>query len=190
MYVCKDGNYVVGPRTTKVTEDPRQLTSKRDWVFRVQECSTVHEARKLLWDLYPDIYLRFARAFVYVRNRARRFGSQILANFRARQGRGTPCTVALTDFTAAPLSDQQGPCLLCGRSGIGKSAFARAHFKLPFVITTLDDFKKLDSDNDGIVLDDFTEWDKFTAAMLISLFNEQRSVSRRTWNGDNIPSRS
>lgn len=44
-----------------------------------------------------------------------------------------------------------------GESGIGKTAFARAHFKSPLMVNHLDDLRKFDTDfHDGLVFDDMS----------------------------------
>lgn len=44
--------------------------------------------------------------------------------------------------------------LFVGKSGIGKTQFANAHFKNPVTIGVKDDYKKLTDDVDGFILDD------------------------------------
>lgn len=50
----------------------------------------------------------------------------------------------------------QNSLLLSGRSGIGKTHYALAHFKCPLLVSHIDDLKKLSPDHDGIVFDDMS----------------------------------
>jgi len=47
-----------------------------------------------------------------------------------------------------------------GKSGVGKTQFALAHFKNPLIVSHIDDLKRFDEEHDGIVFDDmdFLHW--------------------------------
>ncbi|PVV00505.1 hypothetical protein BB560_005111, partial [Smittium megazygosporum] len=59
--------------------------------------------------------------------------------------------------------DRFSTCLwLCGKSGTGKTSFAKSLFKNPIVVRLLEDLKKLSLLHDGIIFDDmnFAEADR------------------------------
>lgn len=66
----------------------------------------------------------------------------------------------LDKFLETPMNLSK-PIVLVGRTGIGKTAWALAHFKNPLIVSHKDDFKLLNpSVHDGLVCDDmdFTHW--------------------------------
>lgn len=61
---------------------------------------------------------------------------------------------SLDQFPWDPISDWSTTIILLGSSGIGKTEFAKAHFKNPLFVSHLDQLNELTSDNDGIIFDD------------------------------------
>jgi len=63
-------------------------------------------------------------------------------------------TYSLDTFILPPL-DLTLPVILWGPPGIGKTSFAKAHFKNPLMVSHMDDLLSL-SDHDGIIFDDMS----------------------------------
>lgn len=71
--------------------------------------------------------------------------------------------------------------VLTGISGAGKTAYAKAHFKCPLVVSHVDDLKKLDPlIYDGVVFDDmsFAHWPVSSCIHLLDM-EEERSINCR-----------
>lgn len=86
----------------------------------------------------------------------------------------------LSEFNHPPL-DLSKTCVLLGPSNIGKTGFAIAHFKRPFIVTDADDLANFDAqDYDGIVFDDcnFTHWPRTAQIHLVDM-DYQRSIRIR-----------
>lgn len=115
-------------------------------------------------------------------------GSQIAANLATFFG--AQKKILLRDWKTFkhPRVDPEIMKTLCvivkGESGIGKSAWARNHFKKPLIVKHMDDFKKF-RDHDGIVVDDlnFNHCPIETHIHLTSV-TEERPIHCRHVNGE------
>lgn len=88
----------------------------------------------------------------------------------------------LEDFNG-PTLDLRKPCILNGGTGLGKTQFAKAHFKNPLLVSHIDDLQTLDEDHDGIVFDDisFSHWPATAVIHLVDI-EERRSIHNRYTN--------
>lgn len=60
----------------------------------------------------------------------------------------------LEDFEWEPITAWSKTVILIGDAGIGKTEFAKAHFKNPLFISHMDQLAEFNSDHDGIIFDD------------------------------------
>ena len=61
----------------------------------------------------------------------------------------------LEEFKWDPITDWSTSHILWGKSGIGKTQFALAHFEHPLLVSHIDDLRNFDKEvNDGIIFDD------------------------------------
>lgn len=83
-----------------------------------------------------------------------------------------------------PAMDLSLPVLLIGDSGIGKTHYAMAHFKKPFLVKDIDDLKRLTGEYDGIVFDDmsFKHWPAESIIHLLDI-DTPSSIRCRNFNG-------
>eukprot|EP00966_Prymnesium_polylepis_P008825 203487-Prymnesium_polylepis.1 len=73
--------------------------------------------------------------------------------------------------------------MLYGKSGVGKTSFAKAHGNYPLVVSTLDDLKKINVDKtDLLIFDDmeFSEWMPEKVIHLLDIENSRSFKSRHT----------
>lgn len=88
------------------------------------------------------------------------------------------------DFECPPLSleDKKIPQLFWGPSGVGKTQYALAQFKRPFLVRHIDKLKELTPDYDGIVFDDlsFTHWPISNVIHLLDIEEESDVHCRNT----------
>lgn len=86
-----------------------------------------------------------------------------------------------------PLKTDFRTMVFQGPSGIGKTQFAKAHFKKPLLVSRMDQVKLLDETHDGIVFDDmnFCELDR-TAQIHLVDWDEERHIPAR-YNDAIIP---
>lgn len=76
-----------------------------------------------------------------------------------------------------PITEWDKSIILIGDSGIGKTEFAKAHFKKPLMVSHIDDLRLLDT-HDGIIFDDmdFKHWPR-TSQIHITDIDENRSIN-------------
>lgn len=88
----------------------------------------------------------------------------------------TPGKYKAEDFTEELKTDMV--MVFSGKSGVGKTQFALAHFKNPLIVSHTEDLKKLDDTYDGIVFDDmdFLHWPR-TAQIHILDSEVDRSIN-------------
>lgn len=80
----------------------------------------------------------------------------------------------LDQFTEPPIPEQdlkERAIILVGRSSLGKTNYAKAHFKNPVVVKNKTDYSKITDDNDGIIFDDIEmyNWAPMTVRNLVDL---------------------
>ena len=105
----------------------------------MRDAPTVEAAMSILWRDDPE--------------QAMKYGQVIETSLRKRMGGFDEKKYELGDFERPPL-DLRKPVLLPGASGVGKTQFAKAHFKYPLVIRSIDQLKKMTPITDGLILDD------------------------------------
>ncbi len=95
----------------------------------------------------------------------------------------TPVAVSkftLDDFKGhEPITDWSRSWVIWGDSNVGKTCFAKAHFKCPLIVSHVDDFKLFDPLlHDGIVFDDigFEHWPRTARIHLVDV-DEDRSIN-------------
>ena len=106
---------------------------------------SVDEAKALLLEHAPQEF--FAR------------GTELLKNKSLQLALERPTSLhvvrSLDSFLLTPLQMMDTfSVLLCGDANVGKTAFARAHAKRPFVIKTLDQLQNVPGDCDLLIFDD------------------------------------
>lgn len=136
----------------------------------ITACTSVDETRELLMSRAPADFYRFGDQIL--RNKALALGCLRRLSLVPRR--------ELDQFIATPLPLVRGCVLLSGASGIGKTCFAEAHGRHPFVIRTLDQIKDIPFECDLLVFDDM----RFDASGLdlkpeemISLLTADRETS-------------
>lgn len=89
----------------------------------------------------------------------------------------------IDQFNRSPM-DLSKPVLLTGSSGTGKTSYALAHFKKPFLVKDIDDLKRLTGEYDGIVFDDmsFKHWPAESVIHLLD-WDTSSSIRCRNFNG-------
>lgn len=124
-----------------------------EWNANGQGCrNDIYEVKDLidkgLYHLVPDEH--FA---VWLHNRSS------LDAYATLKSQAVNPNYAIDKFNR-PAMDLSKPILLTGASGTGKTSYALAHFKKPFLVRDIDDLKGLTSQFDGIVFDDmsFKHW--------------------------------
>lgn len=80
----------------------------------------------------------------------------------------------MDQFTAPPIPEKdlkERTIVLVGRSSLGKTSYAKAHFKNPVVVKNKTDYSKITDDNDGIVFDDIEmyNWAPMTVRTVVDL---------------------
>ena len=121
-------------------------------------------------------------------------GEQILKNkaamLAAMRLQTTEPDWQLTDFCKPPLTlSIPKSILLPGGAGIGKTCFAAAHGKQPYVIKTLDQLKNIPADCDLLVFDDM-RFDKdgldLTPEEMIALLDVKRETAVKCRHYDGL----
>jgi len=97
--------------------------------------------KKKLWESHPNAMLRYHKGFY----EAMKFIAPIEEHI---------IDFSLDDFGWEPLDDWTKMNIIIGKSGIGKTEFARAHFKHPLIVSHMDDLGDLREEHDGIIFDD------------------------------------
>jgi hypothetical protein len=118
-------------------------------------------------------------------------GQSILANKAVELQMRRPTSLVprreLSEFTHPPL-DLTYAVLLCGESNAGKTCFAKAHGKRPYIIKTLDMLKYVPADCDLLIFDDM-RFDKgecqLSPEQIINLLtvDEMGSIQCRHFDG-------
>lgn len=117
---------------------------------------------------------------VYILNRAR-IETNLLAHFR-KPSRGQ----VYTEFKR-PFENMEQATVILGPSGIGKTQWAKAHFKTPLFVRNINQLKNLRAEHDGIVFDDmdFTDWPRQHQIHLVDM--EETSSIRILYGTAEIP---
>lgn len=119
-------------------------------------------------------------------------GSQIRANFSAHKKQEFRHDYVSTQFTVPLETDFTKPILIWGSSGLGKTEYAKAHFKNPFVViqSNMESLRRLSPDNDGIIFDDcsFHHFSPSDVIALLGRGNTPRALKCRYQSAD-IPPR-
>lgn len=126
--------------------------------------STVDEVADYLWKKRPrDMALH---------------GERITANYAKRLRRAPTFEPYYGPWFMSWIDLQQYPVsMLVGESQIGKTQFAKAHFMRPYLVSSLDDLKRIPTDADGLIFDD-VEWKdlKITTQIHICDIEHDRSI--------------
>lgn len=133
-YCTKEASRTEGPwevGTPKTAGQRSDLASFRDAI------KSGKSEKRLLED-HPNEFFKYYRSIPYIRSLTREV---------------MPPKYKLTDYNHEPV-DLSIAWLFVGKSGMGKTHFALAHFKNPLLVTHLDQLGHLTSDHDGIVIDD------------------------------------
>ena len=112
-------------------------------------------------------------------------GDKIKANFqsaareiREQETRSKTTTYNISQFTWPQLTDFSKAVCLVGAAGIGKTSFAKAHFKNALLVRTKDRLRDFDAGiHDGIILDDPGFMHKMTREQIIALLDMQDSTT-------------
>uniref|UniRef100_UPI0040475A0E hypothetical protein n=1 Tax=Shewanella sp. TaxID=50422 RepID=UPI0040475A0E len=118
---------------------------------------------KEIADRFTGYYYRYKRVIMEEIAQVKRAKTEILYN---------QFNEAFVDLDEHPV------VLIIGKSGVGKTAFAKAHFTNPLFVSHIDDLKHLSDVHDGIVFDDmdFKHW-PVTSQIHITDYEEGRSIN-------------
>lgn len=146
----------------------------------VREAPSVDAAAKLLLKHAPEVFFRH--------------GTELLKNkalqLQMLRARSTEVHRKLSEFNIPPLRLlSTHSVLLCGDAGIGKTCYAEAHGKRPFILKTLDQLKAVPGDCDLLIFDDMrfdSEGLDLTAEEMICLLDVKRAsaIKCRHYDGD------
>lgn len=169
-YLLKEGNV----RMDISRGGPFNLTTRRaelpTWGERVRDAPTPKAAEETLRKHDPQIHYKYGDT-IYKRKRKE-------CSHDADVGE----TFKMSSFRRAPLNLDK-PVVLFGNSGVGKTAFALAHFKTPLFCSCKEDLKDLTSHHDGIVFDDM-DFSSLTPEQAIAILDiaHPRRISCRYAN--------
>ena len=146
--------------------DPDEVEPERSWGEKLNEASNARAGMHMLMVEHPYIYYSM--------------GARVEAMLQARLGDTSAKEYELKDFSRSPLQLGDGPIVLHGISGAGKTEFAVAHFNHPFIVRRRDDLKRIGMLTDGIIFDDmtFSAWDPEEVIFLLS-WTKMRSLGAR-----------
>jgi len=94
-----------------------------------------------------ELWLKHAKTMV-------RYSKGILQYSRIKRAKIMQAKYALEDFKWPAIEDWKTSYIIWGDAGIGKTEFAKAHFKNPLFVCNMDDLKDFSEDHDGIIFDD------------------------------------
>jgi hypothetical protein len=109
----------------------------------VANASTIDETANILIQRNPQQY--FMHGSTILANKSQQLAMKISKSLEPKR--------TLADFTRPPL-DLSESVLLCGESGAGKTCYAEAHGKRPYIIKTMDMCKFIPADCDLLIFDD------------------------------------
>lgn len=138
VYCSKEGNF------TEVGDRPKEPKKKQDANIAFKEAleaATIKEGMDIIKE-------KRARDFCL-------YGDTIERALKKSKYKPFKPEYAIEDFNI-PAQNLSKPLLFCGPTNIGKTQFALAHFREPLLVSHMDDLKKLQSSNDGIVFDDMS----------------------------------
>lgn len=99
-------------------------------------------SKKELWDAHPELMIRYSK------------GIYDMMEFYDDEDH--EC-FEMDSFQWKPITDFSKCIILNGKAGIGKTEYAKAHFKNPLIVTDMDDLTKFDKkSHDGIIFDDMS----------------------------------
>ena len=147
--------------------------SRKETFAAVANAKTVAEGMDILWKHEPE--------------QALKYGPTIEVSLRRRIGGYDAKRFDLRDFDRPPL-DLSKAVLLPGRSGVGKTQFAKAHGDHPLVVRTMDRLKQITSNTSHLVFDDmnFGPGTKekpglnFTPEQMIALLDIEETTTVKT----------
>lgn len=124
----------------------RNAASKNANYAKMLEASTYQEALQLCQELEPADYVRY--------------GASVKRGLMAHFLKVSLFIRPLSDFTHDPIPEtifKRLAVVFTGKSNAGKTAFALAHFKQPYLISHMDQLKEFNPlEHDGIVFDDMS----------------------------------
>lgn len=125
-----------------ILRDYRAQGSRSDWKTVKEMIDTGASLEDIREENY-GLYMQYGRAI-----------SQDIARKKAK------VDIKYTEFTTDMINlDEHPVVVLIGPTGIGKTQYAKAHFKNPLFVRHIDDLRNF-SDHDGIIFDDmdFLHW--------------------------------
>lgn len=150
-YCKKDGDFI-----EMLNEDGANQTDK-DTYEKMRESETTGDGMRILLEEKPEQFFKFGKAC--------RDNLEYMHRAKAMKG---GMRYDLWEFKLPPL-DLTLPAILHGECNCQKTQYAKAHFKNPLVVSTLDELKKFKpGEHDGIVFDDMY----FTA----KIWNEKKNM--------------
>ena len=129
QYGRKDGDYDAD-LLEELPDAEEEVEQEKTWAEKLNDAATARGGMLMLMEEHPDIYYTM--------------GARIEPMLLARLGDTSVKENNLADFNCAPLALDEGPIVLHGQSGVGKTEFACAHFEHPFIARRRDDLKRLD----------------------------------------------
>lgn len=162
-YCIKDGKY----QAEGIDVSTYQKESR---FVKALAAETVKEGLSILCDADAGDYMKNLQRYEYALNKHIQPPTEV-------KYKPEDFTVDLLDLTL--------PVVIWGRSGLGKTEFAKAHFKNPLIVSHVDDLKKFDKErHDGLIFDDmtFSHWPYNSVIHLLDM-NNGRSIHCRNTNG-------
>lgn len=134
-YTQKDGDFICSPQLMNFdVEDACD-----PWAIKLLREPSVRAGMVMLMEEHPEVF--FDK------------GQRIEAMLTKRLGIAATVAFKLSDFTKPPL-DLSIAHVLRGKSHIGKTEFALAHFRYPVLVRRIEDLKNISLRTDGVVFDD------------------------------------
>lgn len=162
----KDETYIAGPYEFGTHLGQGSRTDIKEYINAIKDGAS----RKQLLEDHTLEYVKFPKMVNHVR---------LLYKPPAK-------TIPIEEFVRGPIEIPKDRCLVIhGATSLGKTEFAKAHFKNPFYIRKLESLKELEPENDGIVIDDMS-FKHFPAEERLAII-ERRNPTCIYARFDNIP---
>ena len=167
-YDMKDGD-VIMKLAAKLSwqmddEDKKWSETVKEAVDGGQDPAAVMD---MLWSKHPDKYLMYHERV-----------SKAVKRRHAEMHAESPANYKMSDFNMPPQEFADNKCVvLAGSSGNGKTEYALAHFERPVLVRTRDDLLNVNNKTDGVVLDDMSFTDKWTAEETIHLLDMAQAAT-------------
>ena len=152
MYCTDEKKRIVNTEVITAGEIPVRYGKAREEIIKTAcQLSNFNEAMKYIEDKDIEYYVQHK--------------GQLTRYFSEKFDQADTVNYSINEFNIKAIPIPANKALLfIGATGIGKTQFALAHFKSPIKITNNEDYGRIGSDTDGIILDDlnFSQWSAMT----------------------------